>query len=650
MKKIFLPMALAAAVMLSASAKRQQASTASDPVVMEVNGKGIRQSEFRYLYEKNSRQQQEPQSLDEYVDMFVVYKLKVAEAEAAGIDTTAAFLKEFEGYCNDISKPYLVDTTETRRLLEESFSHMQTLRKVSHIMLPMGKTEQQTARFRARMDSIHTLLDNGADFADLARRYSSDLQSGANGGVLGYITANRLPYPFEQAAYATPVGQYSGVVEDAPYGFHIIRVEDEIPHPGRLRARHILKITEGLSPEEQAVKKAEIDSLYQLILQGKDFSLLARDNSDDRGSAQNGGLLGTFGPGVMVPEFEQQAYALTDGHTSEPFRSRFGWHIVQTIEHQPLGSLEDNRAIILKAMLRDQRAGMPEQAYVNAQALKFGIMLDTAGMASTKALMLSAPTSADAYRLIAGNNTPVVILPDGGSITAGAVAADIPESVRDINEDPWGEFERNAKAMMRQEILNRSRAELAQVNPEYNNLINEYRDGILLFEISNRSVWDRASKDSEALEAFFRAHRDRYTWDKPRFKGFVILATSDSIASEARGYLATNRIETDSLSSALNARFGKDIKVERVLTAQGDNAIIDEIAFNGPKASPVGRWVAWFPYLHKTITAPEEAADAKVAVSADLQQELEARWVEQLRARYKVKINRKAIEAMKREL
>ena len=644
MKKLFLPVALAAAVMLSVSAKHQQAS---DPVVMEVNGKGIHQSEFRYLYEKNRQQQQEPQSLDEYVDMFVIYKLKVAEAEAAGIDTTAAFVEEFEGYCNDISKPYMVDTTVTARLVEESFGHMQTLRKVSHIMLPMGKTEEQTARFRARMDSIHALLDGGADFADLARRYSADMRSGQQGGLLGYITANRLPWPFEEAAYATEVGKYSGVVEDAPYGFHIIRVEEEIPHPGRLRARHILKATQGMNPEEEARAKAEIDSIYALIMQGADFGLLARDNSDDTGSAQNGGLLGTFGPGVMVPEFERQAYALQDGHTSQPFRTQFGWHIVQTIEHLPVGTLEENRAGILRAMTRDQRATMPEQAYLDAQALKFGISLDQAGMDATKALILSAPTSADAYRLIAGNGTPVVILPDGASITAGAVAADIPESVREINQDPWGEFERNARAMMRQEILNRSRAQLAQVNPEYRNLVNEYRDGILLFEISNRSVWDRASKDGEALEAYFRAHRDRYTWDKPRFKGFVVLATSDSIASEARGFLAANSIETDSLPSALNARFGKDVKVERVLTARGDNAIIDEIAFDGPKASPVGRWTAWFPYMYKTITAPEEAADAKVAVSADLQQELEARWVEQLRSKYRVKINRKAIEAMK---
>ncbi|MDE6371244.1 MAG: hypothetical protein K2K92_07125, partial [Duncaniella sp.] len=150
-----------------------------------------------------------------------------------------------------------------------------------------------------------------------------------------------------------------------------------------------------------------------------------------------------------------------------------------------------------------------------------------------------------------------------------------------------------------------------------------------------------------AQEAYFKAHRDNYTWDQPRFKGFVSFATSDSIASEARGYLAANHVEADSLMSAMRDRFGSDIKVERVLTARGDNAIIDEIAFQGPKADPVAKWVTWFPYDYRIIDAPETAADVRGPVSTDLQQYFEQQWVNDLRKRYKVKINKKEIDKMK---
>lgn len=640
MKRRFIPAALIAAAIFGVAA----AAPKGDPVVMTINGKDITRSEFEYLYKKNNLQQETPQSIDEYVDMFVVYKLKVAEAEAAGIDKTDSFIKEFDGYCADISSPYLVDTLVTQRLVEEAWGRMQTMRNVSHIMYPLGADIEAREANRAHLDSVRGLIMAGMDFSEAAGRFSTDRTARTNGGSMGWMTAGRFPYPFEKTAYDTPVGQVSEVFEDAPYGYHIIKVNDEKAHPGTVHARHILKMTQGLTPEEKAVKKAQMDSIHALLVNGADFSALAMSESEDPGSAQKGGDLGSFGPGVMVASFEEQAYATPAGSFSKPFESPFGYHIVQVVSHDGLGTLADNRKAILQSMARDTRITMPRASRIAELQSKWGFSLNTDGLAAVRAAM-KGHTGTEAYAAVDGS-TVVGNLPAGATITAAEVIAEIGDNVRESDKDPYGSFERQAKAVLENATVRHGREEFARENPEFRSLVNEYRDGILLFEISNRNVWDRASKDTEALQAYFNAHRDSYTWDKPRFKGCVVLATSDSIASLAKGFLATSAVDRDSLVSALRDRFGRDIKIERVLTAKGDNKIVDEIAFEGEKAPAAGKWCAWFPYDYKIIDAPEEAADVKAAVSSDLQQQLEAEWVKSLRSKYKVKINKKVLKSL----
>lgn len=158
-------------------------------------------------------------------------------------------------------------------------------------------------------------------------------------------------------------------------------------------------------------------------------------------------------------------------------------------------------------------------------------------------------------------------------------------------------------------------------------------------------MWDRSTKDTEGLENYFRANKEKYTWEKPHYKGYVIFATSDSIASAAQGFLAQNAIENDSIASTLSKTFGRmNIKVERVITGKGDNAIVDHVAFNGEKPAAPGKWLAWFGYKGKVLESPEEAADIRGTVSTDYQQELEREWVDRMRSKYKVKLNKKAIK------
>lgn len=637
MKKAFLPL-IAAAVVLSAVAAKKT----SDPVVMNVNGKDVRQSEFEYLYNKNNQQQVKPQSIDEYVDMFVVYKLKVADAEAAGLDTTATFLKELNGYTSELARPYLRDTTVQNRLIAEAHARMATQRKVSHIMLPPGKTSLEREANRARLDSIRTAILAGASFEELAQKFSADRSVVRNNGCMGYISANAFPYPFEKASYETPVGQISEVIDDLPYGFHIIRVEDERPNPGKVSARHILKLTQGLDEAGTAGKKAQIDSIYTLLKNGADFAELAKKESEDVGSGRNGGMLGFFGPGEMVPEFEAAAFSQKAGEISEPFKTSYGYHIVQTLDFQGVPSIEEATPAIKNIMARDERSSMPEEATLNAFKASHKILLDPKAMKAAKQIAASKATPAEAFTALAASKKKIAKV-GKSSITIADIVATIPSNVREGATDAYAEFERGAQARINELTNEYMRAQLKETNPDFRNIVNEYRDGILLFEISNKNVWDRAANDPEGLQRYFEAHRADYTWDSPRYKGYVIFATSDSIAAEAKAYLAANQIENDSLASNLRNRFGKEIKIEHVVAAKTDNPIIAEIAFDGPKAKPVAQWKAWFPYRGRVITAPEQATDMRGPVSTDFQAELERQWVEQLRSKYKVKINNKAI-------
>lgn len=639
-KKPFIISALACAAILSASASKN-----ADPVLMTINGKDVRQSEFEYLYHKNNLQQLAPQSIDEYIEMFIVYKLKVADAEAAGLHQTDAFTKEFNGYCAELSRPYLRDTIVEKRLIEEAYGRMATSRKVSHIMLPLGSTYDEKEANRMKLDSIRTAIINGsADFGEMAVRYSSDRSARVNNGSMGYINVNSYPYPFEKTAWETPVGEISPVIEDAPFGFHIIRVEDERPNPGKVEARHILKLTNGLSEEEGAAKKAQIDSIYNLLANGGDFDAIARAESEDPGSAANGGRLGWFGPGEMVKEFEDAAFGLKDGGISAPFKTAYGYHIVQTLAHRGIGTLAEESERIKAAISRDMRSVMPETERLTQLKAELGVKIDSTGLMQARSRM-TGDSPAEQLKSLQTDNTLIATV-GNRTISIGDVINYIPSNVLEGANDAFTVLNSGLENKINETVVEETRKNLAENNSEYRNLTNEYRDGILLFEISNRNVWERSASDTEGLQKFFSANRAKYTWDKPHYKGYVIFATNDSIAGEAQKYLAANQVENDSLVSVMRANYGRNIKIEKVVTGKGENAIVDNVAFNGERPEAPGRWTAWFGYAGRVIDTPEEANDVRGAVASDYQQQLESEWIKDLRKKYKIKLNKKALKAL----
>lgn len=558
--------ALVALSFLPMPAKKSDPST----VVMTIAGKDVTLGEFEYLYHKNSSQQIEPVTLEQYVDMFVNYKLKVAAAEAAGIDTTASFLKEYNGYRDEIAAPYMTDRLMADSLREAAISHFATNVDVSHIMLAPDASP-------AYVDSIYRALLAGADFAATAAELSADRLSAPRGGSLGFISAGRYPYAFEDAAYNTPAGSISAPVASHA-GIHIIKVNARRPDRGQVQVRHILKLTRGADAATVAAKRAAIDSIAALLASGADFAALAAAESDDP-TGHSGGVLPWFGAGVMVPPFEEAAFALAPGETSPVVETAFGFHIIRCDSCRDSEPADEIEARVRSIMESDGRAALPRHRF-----------LDT--------FRASRPHLAAA--------------------SYDAVAAAALE-------------------------------ELPSLYPDLRHLLNEYRDGMLLYEMSNREIWSRPAADPEGLRAFFESHRDRYTFDRPCYKGYVIVATADSLAADARDFLAaaTDTAPPARFPALLRSRYGSSVRIERVLAAKGDNPIIDHLVWDAPAPPVTGKWTSHIPFAGHVIDRPEEAADVSAAVTADWQQSLEEAWIARLRDRFTVTVNRKLLHRLR---
>ena len=641
MKKGLLSLAL-----VLASVAVVQAKGSKDPELMTINGKAVTLGELEYLYHKNNSQQLAPQTIDEYLDMFVTYKQKVADAESEGIDNTEAFKNEFDGYRRELAEPYLRNKEMEDSIIRAVYSHMQEDVDVSHIMLASKGPGIDAEAQKHTLDSIRTAILNGADFAALARQYSIDRAARKNGGRMGFIPVGRLPYTFEDAAYNTKAGEISPVVE-TPFGFHIVKVNARRPARGQVLAQHILKLTQGLSEEDAAKKKAEIDSIGALLAAGADFEEIAKKESEDPGSQRNGGRLNWFGAGQMVPEFEEAAFSLQNGEVSAPFKTSYGYHIVKRLDWKPVDSFETMEPMIKNVIQRDERGQMPRKRKIAELRRKFKAGVNAANLALVKNEIVKngGLDSALIEKYIVSEME--VASMGKQKILLSEVVSEIGAPLAGTPERQAAQFEERVNLSLDNAVTEAERQDLAVNNADYRNLLNEYRDGMLLFEVSDRKVWTKAKQDKEGLENYFRTHRDKYKWEKPKFKSYVVFATSDSIMQLAKGYLESTDIPGDSLATDLRKKFGKDVKIEKVIAAQGENNITDYLGFGAEKPEAKGKWAWYFPYRGKILNAPEEAADVRGAVTGDYQGELEEAWVAGLKQKFPAKINKKTLKKAK---
>ena len=598
MKKSLFVIALAAMSMTAmAQTGLEPEQDSHSGVLMTINGKSVSAEEFLYIYEKNNQAGAiDPKTMDEYLDMFINFKLKVAEAESQGIDTTESFKKELKGYRAQATPKYLQDEAAMDSLVAMSWRHMAKDRRAAHIAIqcPMNASAEDVAAARAKIDEALERVTIGKGvmkgkgkkaklvrqkveaFDVVAKELSTDPSVQQTGGELGWITPFRYVYPLEEAVYNTPVGEISNVFR-TQYGFHIVLVEEERDHM-EVKASHIMKMVPADSLD--AIKKAQIDSI-KAILTPENFAEIAKVESDDRGSSPRGGELGWFGKGMMVKPFEDAAFGMGVGEISAPVRSQYGWHILYKEGERGIQPLDSMRTQILRQVQRDERAQEAEKSFVRKTRAEYNL----------------------------------------------------PAEMTDA------------------EVKTYADEHLEEKYPELRNLVQEYHDGILLFEVSLREVWDKAAKDTAGLEAFFKTNKKKYTWAAPRWKGYLIQAKDKSSAKAAKAIIKS--AEADSVQSYIAKRVNCDsvtyVKVQHGLWEKGKNAAIDKFGFKDKKAAYTpNEQMPEVICVGKKLKAPEVWSDEKGKVTTDYQDYLEAEWVKKLREKYEVKLNPEVWEKIKK--
>ncbi len=620
MKKIILPLAvLALGAALWAKPK--------DPVVMTVDGQPVTLSEFEYLRHKNAGQQIEEETLDQFLDRFIDYKLKVVEAHKEGLDTTADFRKEYLSYRRELAQPYLQDTTVMQAVYDRAYAHTLEEINVDHMMVSLAERE--------RIDSIHQALVNGADFIELAAQFTNDPSFKRNGGHYGWVRAGVYPTAWENGAWETPVGQVSEVIT-TPYGYHLVKVLDRRPATGEIHASHILVPT-----------KEAADSLYVLVTAGADFADIARANSTC-GSAPQGGDLGWFGQGRMVPEFEKAAFALADGEISAPVQTQFGWHIIKK-----LGSRMPEKAEVMEKIkaqvARDDRAQLPRTARAEQLKKQYKNRIIDEGRKKLLAAVADSGYQVTT-EMLKGDTTPLFQVEDS-VVTIADFFTPVPPTVNP-------RIDKDAQVLALDEILGKrlnsvvlayESNRLGEKYPEFRNVDREYREGLMVYAVSDKHIWQRPTEDPAALDAYFMAHRDDYKYDRPHWKGYIIYATSDSLIQEVNKFLEETRPEPANVGTALKERFPKYIRIERVVLPEKNNQVVDYVAFGGtePKFHNSVMMRYFTTYLGHMIDAPEEVADVRGRVTEDFNQANERQWVSELRKKYPVKVNDKVLKKVK---
>ncbi len=641
MKKPILTGVGLAAVLLAYAAK--------DPVIMTINGEDVTKSEFEYLYNKNSQQQINPQTLDEYVEMFKLYKMKVADAKAAGLDTTAKFRKEAEQYRHDLATPYLADSVYLNQLVDEAYARSRKEAVAKHIMFFKSPNPEHNLQMKAKADSLKQVLDNGGNFEELARQYSQDKRSAVNGGTMGYIVSGQYPYGFEVAAFATPEGSVSDVVE-SPQGYHILKGGHKRDARGRVKVSHILKLARQESDWARA--KEQIDSLYQVVTANPEkFNEIATTNSDDRGSARQGGQLPWFGAGEMVEEFDSAAFALKKGEISKPVKSQFGYHIImKQDERDPLPKEAVKKQTLARmSSPQDERYALIQKHQTERFAARHKAQVNQSGLDAVNDYAAKNGIDSLFYAKWLGNDGNITLMTaDGNKYSVADFVAKF-NGVKQSNPVAAKEIiDANLDSWMNGILTGLEEEALAKSEPDYRNLLKEYVDGSLLYEVSVLKVWDKAAKDIPGLEKYFAENRMKYKWDTPHVKGIFVQAANDSVATAIKD-LARGAAEDD-IVPALRKQFKNQMAAERILVPKGSNAMVDYVAFDGPVApSSIEKYPVMFMLNKRILTVPEEMQDVKGLVTSDYQNMFQEQWENDLRKKYNVKVNKKVLKSVNRK-
>ncbi|PKP25023.1 MAG: peptidylprolyl isomerase [Bacteroidetes bacterium HGW-Bacteroidetes-2] len=628
----------------------------NDKTLLTIDGESVSVKEFLRIYNKNLDmvQDESQKNKETYLDLFINYKLKTKEAYAQGINKEPAFLKEFSGYQKQLSENYLYDQEITEELIKEAYERIQIEINANHILIRVTEdaTPKDTLVAYNKIKEIWLKAKNGEDFETLAKTYSEEPKAAETAGSLGYFKGFSMVYPFENMAYKTPVGQVSDIFKTR-YGYHILKVNDRRVVPDEVTVAHIMiSNREGISDEEG---NSRIQDIYKKIKQGEDFGALATQFSEDSSTAKNDGKLARFGSGRLNSKiFEETAFALKNpGDVSEPIKSSYGWHVIKLIERHPKETLEEARPELLNKVKNNDRSNKVI-ANVNQRIKeKYGFTKNE------KALSFFNNFVTDS---VLKRNWDYKEQPELKStlFTIGNKKHTFEEFAKYIVDR-----QKKSRVYLEKEMLLNTYYEefeeeklkqffinnLENENEEYAATISEYRDGLLLYELMQKNIWEPSKKDSIGLLTYFNKNRNHYVWNT-RVQANIGATASLDIAKQIKDLLIQGKTNEE-IKAALNTEEVVNaimttgiFELEHPLLPENFEIKKGVSKIYTPKEkenTKSGQFIV-VDVQEVILSSPKNIEDVKGKVIGDYQNHLEEEWMKELRKKYVIKVNKKVLK------
>ena len=532
----------------TASTTVQQPAPAQ-PVILTLGDRPFSTDDFFQSFTKNQTTGDSAQRTDikDYFDLYTNMKLKVLAAESGGRDTTEGFREEMTTYRKQLAQNHLIDKSAVEVMANEAYQRMQQEVSASHILIPVADEALPADTLTAYEEAgaIRKRALAGEDFAALANQFSKDANSAAKGGNLGYFTAFSTVYPFETAAYATPVGGISEPIRTKS-GYHIIRVNDRRTGRGKVQVAHILvRLSPSADPAGQQALKARINAIYDRLQKGESFEMLVRETSDDATSRTNGGILPAFETGRNVPAFEEAAFALTTpGSYSKPVQTNYGWHILKLIARKPIEPFNELGPALRQKVVTDTRADVLRQATEKRLRREYVVTENKSALTS---VLVKADSNLVRGRWKAVSITDSELL--GKTLFSISTKpytvqqfvqyAQQKQTPRQAGAAPVVVMQRLYNRFVGDQLMATEEQNLDRKSPEFRAMLTEIRDGVLLSEMMEENVWERSMTDSTGQKQHYEANKNRYKQPE-RAVALIIEAANDDVLKQTNEMLKGN--------------------------------------------------------------------------------------------------------------
>lgn len=622
----------------------------AEPSVMLIDGKPVSKSEFLQIYLKNNPDPKyDKAALDEYMELFKKFKLKVAEAEALGYDTMPKLKRELDGYRKSLATPYLVDNEKNEEMVKQAYERLKKEIHASHILIRVDQdaSSDDTLAAYNKIMALKKRIEAGEDFTEVAKGPggSEDPSVIQNGGDLGYFTAFQMVYPFEDAAYSTPIGKVSNPVRTR-FGYHILKVFGERPARGTMTAAHIMIATsKDDTPEQIEDARKKAFEIYQKLKNGESFEQLCASFSDDFNSNEKGGVLPPFGSGTttrMLPAFEDAAFALkNDDDFSEPIQTQYGFHIIKRISLKDLSSFESMKRDLQNKVKRDDRAKKTQDYFVEKLKKEYAYENKTA-----KTLKPFYKTIDSTY--YDGKWDPKKIKSDKPLFELNEIDFTQKDFADYLAKNYHSATKMNTKDLINREyqkwekniILEYEDSRLEKKYPEFKALMQEYHDGILLYEIMSDKVWNKASKDTTGLKKYYEENTSKYQW-KERADAIVYECLNQTIADRVFKMIQNNSIDSKTVLDTINSSSELNLRVRSNKFEISETPYLKDhhlkLGVNSPYEVDGKVYVI---KVNEILPAESKSfEEAKGSITADYQNYLEKIWLDEIEKKHPIKIN-----------